>query len=515
MAIDLPGPDRPRGQARWKVKPTAFKTVRGGDGWFYLPGTYGQKKPARPKTTKGNRYTSPPPPSSLVNPVGSGNAPGTAGTGTPAAPAGPYDQYKDTAPWAIPLLQQIDRDQAAHQQYGSTVADWLGKSLAALTGVDPNQPGYNQQVQQQYLANVAGSVGGSLGAAAASVPMAPAAVGPGGVVAGNLGYAVNAGKEASAVRASTAQQLAQAQANMNNLQTNTYAQGIVRAYADMQAGLPAIYSQRRNEEIAKIDQWVAEQQQAQAELEFKMAQFAETQRHNKVSEATSALNAQTNSAIALASLGLKADDQAFSQAQDLAGASGPVPYGYVRLPDGSYRRDPSVPNATSGGGGGGGGSTSNKPLTASQISSMQGKWTRPRNSPPKLGAGWKQPVWDPGTKAWYAKRAPSSGSGSGSTGKVKGYGSLVSDLGKKWNGSSNAFGSDDGWETTFRGNPSGIAEALAGWIIENAVSFNTASGGRFDIAKAQRVIATLGDGQRKWALVGPLLRKRIKNGVLR
>lgn len=474
MAIKLPGPDRPKGQARWRVKPTAFKTVRGGDGWFYLPKNAGAGKPATPKTTKGNRYTSAPPPSSRP-------APGAASGGTPAAPAapaGPYDRYKDTAPWAIPLLEQIDRDQAAHQAYGSTVGDWLGKSLAALTGVDPNQPGYNQQVQQQYLANVAGSVGGALGAAAASVPMAPAAVGPGGIVAGNLGYAVNAGKEASAVRASTAQQLAQAQANLNNLQTNTYAQGIVRAYADMQAGLPAIYSQRRNEQIANIDKWIAEQQQAQAELEFEMAKFDETKRHNRVTEATSAWNAQTNSAIALANLGLKADAQAFGQAQDLAGAAGPVPTGFVRLPNGKIVRDPTYQNPGSGGG---------KASTKGKYTPNELKKQGFIQVPKGAGAKWTKNAVKATDGRFYIKKG-SGGKAGGSTPKPKDSAFSLSESLRKTFGREGDGGLGD---TRFSNDPQGGGEWIAGWVREKKAQF-AGKNRQVDLGKLMKVLDTIG-----------------------
>jgi hypothetical protein len=34
------------------------------------------------------------------------------------------------------------------------------------------------------------------------------------------------------------------------------------------------------------------------------------------------------------------------------------------------------------------------------------------------------------------------------------------------------------------------------------------------VAKARRTIGSLGDGQKKWVLIWPMLRKRIKNGIL-
>jgi hypothetical protein len=361
-------------------------------------------KPKLPKVTKNNRYTSAPPKKRPTT------VPGSVGSGT-AAPRGPipidpYAKYREKYPWAWAQLTDTDRAQASHQQYAGQVGDWLSKGLQGLTGIDPNQPGYNPAVQQQYMANVAGQVGGALNSAAVATPAQVAAPGMGGVVQGNNAFMGQAAREANAQRSSAAIQMSQAQSALNTMQPNTFAQGAMRAYADMQAGLPGLYATRRMEARSKIDQFIM--------------QSEEEARHNRVSEAISAQNAQTNAALSFAQLGLKADDQAFDQTQDLAdtaadtaAAATPAPYGYIRDPaTGKLVRDPSIPTASSSSGSP---TVSNKPLTSSQISSMQGKWKRPKGSPPKLGPGWKQPVWDPGTKRWYAKRAP--GGGTTGTGK--------------------------------------------------------------------------------------------------
>jgi hypothetical protein len=392
MPPRLPGgPDRPPARARWKVKPKKFKTVRAGNGMYVLPRP--GAKPPGPRPTTGNRYTSAPPPGRTTT------GPGSVGSGT--APRGPipidpYAKYREKYPWAWAQLTDIDRAQASHQQYAGQVGDWLSKGLQGLTGIDPNQPGYNPAVQQQYMANVAGQVGGALNAGAVATPAQVAAPGMGGVVQGNNAFMGNAAREANAQRSSAAIQMSQAQSALNTMQSNTFAQGAMRAYADMQAGLPGLYATRRSEARMKIDQFIM--------------QSEEEARHNRVTEATNAMNAQSQQALAFAQLGLKADDQAFDQQDALADNS------RAAADDGEQARHNQATEAAAQARiAASRAAKTAKPMTPSAISSMNGKWKRPIGSPPKLGPGWKQPVWDPGTKAWYAKKA--AGGGTSGTGK--------------------------------------------------------------------------------------------------
>lgn len=402
----LPGPDSPRPPSR--------------------------KKPVRASTT-GNRYSSPQPakanprivgrykikptkvPKGLILKKRGGNkgyvtvrkpgatpgAPGAPGTPGAAAPTTPkvntYPEYSDF-PAAQRMMANIDRDEAFNLAESQKVGDWLKGALTGLTGVDPSQPGLNPALQQQYLANVQGIVGSAMSAAGAGAggPQVTPTT-PGGIAVSPTAYLSQAAQMGNVGRSSAMLQAAQVQSALNTLQPNTQAQAYMRAYADMRAGLPAIYAERRSEARMKIDE------------------FIEEARNNRATEAISAWNAETNAAIAAGRLGLDATKFGSEQAADVASSSAPVPEGVIRLPDGSYRNDPTyqqpeAPDAPAA-------AASPKPLTASQISSMQGKWNRPKSSPPKLGLGWKQPVWDPGTKRWYAKRAP-GGSG-GSTSKPK------------------------------------------------------------------------------------------------
>jgi hypothetical protein len=490
--IGMGGPDRPPVR---KPKP---KRVR-------VPKGYKPKKPKQPKkpivyrTPAQPRRTAPALVPRVTSPV-----PNAA---PPVAPPDPYGRWREFAPWAIQGAEQIKADQAAHQGYVTDkVMPWLSNSLNLLNA-------YNTDAQNTMLGGIQGA-SGAYGVSAAMTPMNVASNAPGGAVVGPNSYLTQAGKDYALGTGNVATALANSQAALNKMQPVGLSQGYINALADKAAGLPLIYTKRLNDYTMQIEQFIGEAQAAAAEAQFEQAkweaEFKEDARHNRVSEAISATNSQTNAAIQLGRLGLDASDQAFDNQPDApdprVGAAPPP--GYFRDVDGRLVRDPTV-SASRGGGGGG-----NKPLTPASISSMNGRWKRPKNSPPKLGPGWKQPVWDPGTKMWYAKRAAGAGS-TKKPGKVKGYGSLVSDLSKKWNGPSGAFASGDpGWAATFRGNPDGIAEALSGWIVENASSFNTAAGGKFDVAKARRTIGSLGDGQKKWVLIWPMLRKRIKNGIL-
>lgn len=404
-------------------------------------------------------------------------APGSPGAAA-AAPTTPdpktYPEYADF-PWAQRMLAGLDRDQASHQGYATTVGDWLGKSLQGLTGVDPNQPGINPQAQQQYLANVQGQVGSALNAAATATPMTPGATTAGGIVQGNNAFLGQAARTAAAQRSSAALQMAQVQSNLNTLQSNTYAQGAIRAYADMQAGLPALYANKRNEARTKIDQFIMEQQVAAAEA-------AEKARANRVDEAIRAQNAQTNAAIAFGQLGLKADDQAFDQTQATTAASAPAPYGYNRDPaTGDLVRDPSIPNASSAGSGGG-----------TTPSASRGEYVPNKLRKEGYVGGWKvkpKNVKGPFVRAtdgtYWRKPKGGSGSSASSSGprKATELESELLDLYKK----------DDigGWEERYEGKPAEAGKRISLWVRENKRDF-IVSGRKANIAKLKTVLGSIG-----------------------
>lgn len=410
-------------------------------------------------------------------------------------PPGPYDRYKETAPWAIPGFEQIDRDQAAHQSYVTDkVAPWLSQSLLGLQG-------YQDAAQSSYSNAIQGAAGGAMNVSSAMTPLGYGGGSMGGIVAGNNQYLTEGGTIRAAGGASSLVQEALNRERFNRQTPIPYSQGAIQALADEAKHLPQRYIEMRRQRTEAVEKFIAEQQQAAAEL-------AEEIRTNKVNEAIRATNAETNAAIQFGRLGLSAEDLANDSAP---GSPMPtnLPPGTIAVPtdDGGWnvRNAPRPATAPD---------TGAKPLSASTISSMNGTWKGSPNKPPKLGAGWKRPVWDPGTQRWYAKRAAGSG-GTAKPPKVVPYGKLVSDLAKQFNGSaSGPFGSGTpGWAETFRGNPAGLRDAMADWTIQNKDSFNT-KGGRFDPDKLLRVLATLGDGNKKYALIWPVIKARIKNGKL-
>lgn len=408
----------------------------------------------------------------------------------PAAPVSPYEQqYGATAPWAIPLLQQLDTDQAQHQQYVSQdVMPWLSQGLAALTGVDPSAPGYNPTIQQQYLSNIQGPVGNALNAAAAAQPAAVASTTPGGVTAAPNAYLGTAMGQYAAQRGGASIMEAQAQSALNTVQANTYAQGALRTMADYAAGLPATYVQKRNDLRSKIDQWVAEQELSKTKL-------AEEMRHNRVQEATSATNAETNAAIAFGNLGLKAEDQAVDNAPDM----GPVPAGYVALPDGRYASDPSyVPPA---GAKGSGSST---------------KYTRNWF----LEKGWKKvpATAGPKTKASAIKSADGSGmwlkpaTGSAAAKKVKAPSVLGQDLAKLYLGDDlDGYG---GWQNEFDGRPKEAGAQVVRYVLDNKASFMGANRA-VNVRALQQVLGRIPDTAVRDNVLDILDRGYIKNNVWR
>lgn len=422
-----------------------------------------------------------PPPGTVLKKRGGGlgwvaiKAPATApATPKPPKPVIPYAEYADF-PWAQRELAGIDREETAHEAYASTVGNWLGQSLNNLTGVTPGQEGLGPQLQQQYLANIAGTVGGALGAASVATPMTPMPTTGGALAIGNTTFLGNAAREAASERKSAALAAAQIQSTLNTLQPNTYAQGALRAYADMQAGLPALYAQKREDARNKIDQFITT--------------ATETARHNRVTEATNAWNAQTNAAIAFGKIGLDTSKLAFDQ----SAGSQPAPYGYLRDPaSGRLVRDPSVPTASASGGGSDGSG-------AAAPSSARGQYAA--NSLRKQGfvGGWKvRPKTKPkGAKGtftqatdgtWWIKPATARSASSAKPKAPKTTTSLQASL-------SSAYkpGGVGGIEYRHPNDPNGAAKEVVRWVLDNKSQFVIRGHGRAaDVNKLNDVLLVTG-----------------------
>jgi hypothetical protein len=396
MAINLGAPDKP--PLRRVVKP---KRVR-------VPKGYKPKKPKQPKkivyrTPAQPRRTSTTP----MVPRVSSPVPNAA---PPVAPPDPYARWREFAPWAIQGAEQIKADQAAHQTYVTDkVMPWLSTSLNLLNA-------YNTDAQNNMLGGIQGA-GGAYGVSAAMTPLNVSSNAPGGAVVGPNSYLTEAGKDFALGSGHVATALANSQAALNKMQPTTLSQGYINAMADRAAGLPLIYTKRLNDYNMQIEQFIGEAQAAAQEAQMEQArweaEFTEDARHNRVGEAISATNAQTNAAIQFGRLGLSASDQAFDnqpEPPDPRVGAAPPP-GYFRDVDGRLVRIPS-----SGASGGSGAGTSTR--------DAQGRLRNPTSQ--GFVGGWKVkpkklPAWAKGgftqgaDGKWYVKRGSTP---SGSTPKA-------------------------------------------------------------------------------------------------
>lgn len=255
----------------------------------------------------------------------------------PTVPAAidPYANY----PWAKSALDQIDKDQVAQQNYiADKVSPWLSQSLTNLTGVDPKKPGINTTTQQQYLANVQGAVGGAMSAAQAAAPAGFTTTTPGGIGASPTSYLSGAAQVGAVGRSSAMLQGAQAQSALNTLQPNTQAQAYTYQLAATQAGLPALYAERRSAAKTKIDQYIFEYEAKQKQQEITNALASKT--------ALASIN------LSLAQLGLSKEKLAYEMAKaakELAQAGQVAAPGLVYNGSGGVINDPNVADATNAG----------------------------------------------------------------------------------------------------------------------------------------------------------------------
>jgi hypothetical protein len=330
--IGMGGPDRP--PLRGTVKPRVPR-VR-------LPKA---KKPKKRKTTPGKIvYRTPRPPSRpTVIPAKSPTAMPT-GPAAPKPPPTMLDRWRELGLYSeVSQYEQMKNEGRAHQAYVTDkVMPWLSNSLNLLNA-------YNTDAQNTMLGGIQGA-SGAYGVSAAMTPMNVASNAPGGAVVGPNSYLTEAGRQQALGTGNVATALANAQAALNKMQPVSLSQGYINALADKAAGLPAFYTKRSNDYAAGINQFIAESQAAAAEAAAEQAQweaeFTEKSRHNRVSEAISATNSQTNAAIQLGRLGLDASDQAFDNSPDPRVGASPPP-GYFRDVDGRLVRDPTVSASSS------------------------------------------------------------------------------------------------------------------------------------------------------------------------
>lgn len=458
-------------QAKKAKAPSGYRYVKPGQKWqrqfkddkprFVLAPVKGRKPPGRPSPA-------------------------------PKPPEIPYSEYAQY-PFFQRSLIDLDRQQQAHQSYVSDkVSPWLAQALQGLTGVDPNQPGYNPAVQQQYLANVHGIVGGALNAAAGAVGPMPMSSTPGGIVASPTAYESDAARTAAAQRSSAAIQSAQAQSALNTLQPNTLAQGAVMALADYAKGLPGLYAQRRSEERSKIDRFIME--------------FEEEKRRADRNAAIQEMQARANIAIAYAELGM--DRQKLEAELNRANQGLPeAPPGLVAVPtpDGGWewRTDPTY-QAPGGGGSGGGTSTRDAQGRLRVPKLQEDGWTRlpPRyikNGQPRVNRQLFKVTRGADGK-WWIKRKDSGSGGGGSTpespNKRMGQQEAIDALTKAYD----PFGDSD-TDTSIsvrnQGKPKAAAQEVVRWVLDHKNSFVVGNTRRVNRQMLQTVLQQAVRGNRQ------------------
>jgi hypothetical protein len=266
--------------------------------------------------------------------------------------------------------------------------------------------------------------------------------------------------------------------------------------------LPALYSKRLNDYTMQIEQFIGEAQAAAAEAAAEQAQweaeFTEKSRHNRVSEAISATNSQTNAAIQLGRLGLDASDQAFDNQPGSQPTN--LPVGFVAVPDGKggwkVQQDPtySKPGGTG------------KPSTRGTYPANQLRKEGFVKLPKGAGAKWRNRATRATDGSLWIKKG-SAGGGTTKPGEVRSAFNLREDLTQKWRPSSG-----DGIEYRFDGDPDGAGKWLAAWIRENKKHFIRGPGRKADLKKIKDVIATVGGrpAAEAWSI---LIRGYIANGV--
>jgi hypothetical protein len=346
--------------------------------------------------------------------------------------------------------------------------------------------------------------------------LANAAAAQPGIAAGTSGAAVadpnaflaNASAAAMASNASTMQQMSEWQGMMGTLQQTTYSQGQIAALSDYAKGLPALYARKRQEAIDGIDKYIAEQAQAEAELALEQAKFAETQRSNRVDESIRATNAQTNAAVAFGNLGISATREGrLGHPEPPPPVYDNVPEGYVQLPDGTIKSDPTyVAPDTSGPGGTGKPGRGEYPPNQLR---KEGYRPLPKGAGPKYrrnatvatdGSLW----FKPGTAA-----KPKTPGGK----DARDIGTLAVELKEKYSGSSDPFSSSPGWVETFDGDVKKVTNAVVSWVLNNRKSFTNADG-TFNAKAARQVLDALGgtQGNNTTSRVMRVLMRRIDSG---
>ena len=409
----------------------------------------------------------------------------------PTAPAAPdpYAGHPDAdllrrfegEPWAQSIIRQLRGEQTHHESYvADRVMPWQSGALTGLSQI-------NQAAQQAFTGQV-NAVAQGLAAASGAQPGLYTGT-SGGAVTSPAAAQAAASAQGMAANASTMGQIAQWQQLMGTLGPTTYSQGQIAAMADYARGLPALYARKRQEAIDAIDKYITEREQAKAEAALDQARLEETMRANRVREATAAMNAQTNAAIAFGNLGIRASDSAARNAPEPVYAD--IPTGYVQLPNGEIVRDPTYESPSSSSSSGSGADRAPSPARGEYPpNKLRKEGFRPL--PAGAGAKYRRVAVEATDGSLWYKPGSSSSSSSGSSGssapKPQSSADLISELRRLYR-----KGEDNGWEDRYDNDPAGAGREIALWVRQNKASFVVPGGGRrVDHQKLQQVLRTVG-----------------------
>lgn len=415
-----------------------YKVGKAGAGLFKGQYVALQKKP-KPKKPKGPTVGN----GTQVE-IGPGNTgsltpPATATPGGPAPYTGPYASLPE---WARNYMLGYDGQALHHQAYvADKVLPWIGSALG-------NIGTFNQAAQDQLL-NFYNQGAANQATAASAGPPNVAPVAPGaGPFSGDAAYALNAGKQALGAGSAITQQLGQYQTATAKMAATPISQSVIKSLGDYAAGLPAAYSEKRNERLLQIQQFVEQQRQFdqrqaqnQSQFDQNMAlaqeRFKEDQRRYGIEFAYRQFNDARNAAIAqlnannglilgLGSLGLKGTELAAELGETPGAPPTNLPVGFTVVPtdDGGYEvvRDPTVPQATDGGGGAGGPQVDTRPFKQGtrEWFVQNGYKPLPKNAPAKTRQSLQRQgrlVKSVDGSGYWVKVGSGSGSGSGGSGK--------------------------------------------------------------------------------------------------
>ena len=187
---------------------------------------------------------------------------GGGGGGGAAAAPDPYARYRGTGvETGIGTLEAMDKQSAAHQVWGKGVSDWLAGQVNPIQQAGAQAQQYYAGLGSQYAGMGALPAVQPAGATVAGQQVTPGTATPAIQSAGMLGQATAAsGTQASSYQGWLADQ-----------QGRSLGQGLLAHQASLNAQIPGIYNEAKNQYMQKLDEQLFEMEQGQREAEAEAA----------------------------------------------------------------------------------------------------------------------------------------------------------------------------------------------------------------------------------------------------